>query len=590
MADSVVLVAIDFGTTYSGVAVQFWKDYRDDDPTNRILAHQIWNDGSKKVASNKTPTCLLLKSNGDIDSFGYEAERKFSDLCEDEDEDEKCWYFFRRFKMKLQDPEVLSTLSVSTMIRDEMGKEYRAIEVFSKSIQCLNMKLMEELNRMKTTVQPNDMFYILTVPAIWSDKAKDFMKKAAKMAGIDDDKLSISLEPESASLYCQYMPVERFLVGKEVQCSLAAPGTVYMIVDLGGGTADITVHQKLQNGKLRELHRACGGPWGGTAVDAYFIQLLSSIITPLAMAEFMNQRCGDYLELMRDFEVVKRVVDSSDKHFSIKIPVALEELARKHLNKSFKQAIADSPHASEMKVVSDKLRISANEARKLFARVIDKITGQMQQCFDDVNKMANPRDISLILMVGGFSESKYVQEMIKERFERTDGVRVLIPEEAGLAVLKGAVVFGRHPDSIESRVVRVTYGAEITPPFDPKKHDERKRTKDGKRCSNIFMAFMQRDTEFKQGQALSTIYHTTAPLQRTIALKIFSTEDTDVKYTDDVGSTFVGTLTMKLNAPTKELQDIRVDYLFGDTELKVVGTDMKTNNRCETVLTMNATE
>lgn len=30
-------------------------------------------------------------------------------------------------------------------------------------------------------------------------------------------------------------------------------------------------------------------------------------------------------------------------------------------------------------------------------------------------------------------------------------MKVLIPEEAGLAVLKGAVIFGRQPESIFSR-------------------------------------------------------------------------------------------------------------------------------------------
>lgn len=584
-----LVVAIDFGTTYSGYAFQFKTDYSKDDPTHKIYSPQTWNDGKIQVASMKTPSCLLLNSDGEIDSFGYEAERKFVDLCEDGEQ--LNWYFFKRFKMKLQDSQVLANLSSTTTIRDEQNKDYPAIQVFSKSIECLRSKLLFELNKSADMkVQESDVVYVLTVPAIWSDKAKDFMRNAAKLAGIPDERLLISLEPEAASLYCQYLPVDRFSVGGEAQCSLAASGTVYMIVDLGGGTADITVHEKLVNGRLREVHSACGGPWGGTAVDAYFIQLLTAVVTPLAMSEFMYQHCGDYLDLMRDFEVIKRSIDStSDRKFNIKLPVTLSDITKTYLKKSFKEALADSPHASEMEVVGDKLRMSADEARNLFIRVVDKIISQMERCFDEVSKMGSQRAISLILMVGGFSESKFVQEKIKERFEGNGGVRVLIPEESGLAVLKGAVVFGRQPESIVSRKLRYTYGAEITPPFDPSKHDENKRTKDGKRCNNVFRAFMERGTEFQQGQALSTIYHTTTPFQKTIGLKIFCTEqDADIKYTTDEGCTFVGTLTMKLNTPTKELQDLKVEYVFGGTELKVVGTEVKTNNRCETVLKMNA--
>ena len=45
----------------------------------------------------------------------------------------------------------------------------------------------------------------------------------------------IALEPEAASLYCQFMPVSRFASGAaESQASLAKPGTVYMVTDLGG--------------------------------------------------------------------------------------------------------------------------------------------------------------------------------------------------------------------------------------------------------------------------------------------------------------------------------------------------------------------
>ena len=40
-------------------------------------------------------------------------------------------------------------------------------------------------------------------------------------------------------------------------------GSSYMVVDCGGGTVDITVHELAgAGGKLRELYRASGGPHG----------------------------------------------------------------------------------------------------------------------------------------------------------------------------------------------------------------------------------------------------------------------------------------------------------------------------------------
>ena len=35
-----------------------------------------------------------------------------------------------------------------------------------------------------------------------------------------------------------------------------------MIVDCGGGTTDITVHQTDIGGRLKEIHRPSGGPYG----------------------------------------------------------------------------------------------------------------------------------------------------------------------------------------------------------------------------------------------------------------------------------------------------------------------------------------
>ena len=35
-----------------------------------------------------------------------------------------------------------------------------------------------------------------------------------------------------------------------------------MIVDCGGGTTDITVHQIDNGGRIKEIHKAVGGPFG----------------------------------------------------------------------------------------------------------------------------------------------------------------------------------------------------------------------------------------------------------------------------------------------------------------------------------------
>ena len=49
-------------------------------------------------------------------------------------------------------------------------------------------------------------------------------------------------------------------------------GTRYIVVDCGGGTVDMTVHElDTKMGTLKELYKATGGPYGsvGTLIDIY---------------------------------------------------------------------------------------------------------------------------------------------------------------------------------------------------------------------------------------------------------------------------------------------------------------------------------
>lgn len=54
--------------------------------------------------------------------------------------------------------------------------------------------------RFSTALQTMDLEYILTVPAVWSDKAKDLTMQAAHRAGISPASLGLLSEPEAAAV------------------------------------------------------------------------------------------------------------------------------------------------------------------------------------------------------------------------------------------------------------------------------------------------------------------------------------------------------------------------------------------------------
>jgi hypothetical protein len=80
---------------------------------------------------------------------------------------------------------------------------------------------------------------------------------------------------------------------------------------------------------------------------------------------------------------------------------------------------------------------------KLFTPTIDSIITLMKNTLS--NRSTN--GVSNILMVGGFSECPLIQEAVQKAFR---GKRIIIPEDAGMSVLKGAILFGHRPDYIRS--------------------------------------------------------------------------------------------------------------------------------------------
>lgn len=97
-----IVVALDFGTTYSGYAFSFI------DKPHEILTNQVWNCQKYNLASIKTPTCLLInKTNKDDYRFGYEAEDDYADMQTGDTGKADNYYFFDRFKMELHVQKVL---------------------------------------------------------------------------------------------------------------------------------------------------------------------------------------------------------------------------------------------------------------------------------------------------------------------------------------------------------------------------------------------------------------------------------------------------------------------------------------------------
>ena len=79
---------------------------------------------------------------------------------------------------------------------------------------------------------------MVTVPAIWRQQAKQFMREAAYQAGIasprQPDQLVIALEPEAASVYCRKLKMNQ-LVGDRSGLQEEVEDSVLVMEDAGVG-------------------------------------------------------------------------------------------------------------------------------------------------------------------------------------------------------------------------------------------------------------------------------------------------------------------------------------------------------------------
>ncbi|XP_021367114.1 heat shock 70 kDa protein 12B-like [Mizuhopecten yessoensis] len=566
-SDNYLLVAaIDFGTTYSGYAFSTKHDFRTD-PTQMSLVQ--WVAGSAGMVSQKASTCVLFKPDRTFHSFGYEAEDKYLNLTLDKDHED--WYLFRRFKMNLYN----TKLDREVQLTDYSGeKKMPLIDVISATIAYLKSKLMKQCREQGTGVNDSEVRWVLTVPTIWTDPAKQLMREAAEKAGLDKRQLILCLEPEAASVFCKHIPVGKRVFGDRVEFQA---GSKYMVIDAGGGTIDITVHKVQKDGHLREILVASGGDWGGTKVDEAFESYLEDIIGKQAFGQFKSDHLYDLLDLMRRFEVKKRLnkVKHSDK-VTVSIPSSLLSTYNKlNPGQNIKENIAKNERfSSHVEFFGDKLRLSGTKTASLFDESIEQIVYHVSKLLRD----PKVRGISAILMVGGYSECPLLLDAIRHI---AGGVQLIVPNEAGLAVLKGAVVIGHSPSTISERICKFTYGVETHLPFKKRKHKNEYRVIDesGKKlCSFAFDRFVKKGNAVKfHEHAQARRYVPVTASQTSIVFSIYASNNEKPVYVTDANCQKIGEIKVDMPDTTRGLKRVVcVSMCFGGSEIDIKAVDEDT--------------
>lgn len=577
-----LVAAIDFGTTYSGFAYMSYNDFADKSTANKDkkVSAPKWSSG--QLLSQKTATALLLKPDKSFASFGFDAEQKFSSLASAEDEkddpdiklgDHTKWYFFRRFKMLLHNNPALRR---DTKILDESKKPLNAMTVFSECIKYLKNEIHKHVNKQLSGVKTTDIRYVLTVPAIWDEDSKQFMEEAADQAGIPLDQLCIALEPEAAAILCKELALERNEVDGVASFSKTRAGTKFMVADLGGGTADITVFERQEDDSLEEISPASGGPWGGTNIDLEFETCLKSLLTPKVMDAFQMQSKGEYIEFMNEFEIKKREAKIDKSSVTLALPVSLVDTVSANSNaKNIQELIDRSQYREDVKLLKgNKLKFQGSLFNKLFKNTIDGIVEHI----DTILKTDVKGNVDRIIVVGGFADCELLQKAIHEKFH---GKQVVIPQEAGLAVLKGAVIYGHMPEAVSARTARYTYGIQSWPEFVEGTHPNSKRVlMDGVyRCKDVFFVFIRKGQKIKPNFRKSQVFQALKPEEQSLECTVYISKDEYPEFITDSSCKALGILQVPLPdyRPGRSLQ-VEETLIFGGTCLHVEARELNSPN------------
>ena len=223
---------------------------------------------------------------------------------------------------------------------------------------------------------------------------------------------------------------------------------------------------------------------------------------------------------------------------------------------------------NEITLINDKLGFNADLMIKLFRPTIDSIITLMKNTLS--NRSTN--GLSTILMVGGFSECPLIQDAVQAAFPDK---RIIIPEDAGMSVLKGAVLFGHRPDFIRSRVMKCSYGVKTNIPFDKRRHDVKQKVlMDGEeKCDNIFSQIIEKDQMVEAGTKVLKSYFTPYPHQDVMDFFIYVSENQYPSYVYDDGCSLLCRPTITFPETCAERRWVEVEYIFGNTEIGMTTVD-----------------
>ena len=454
-----LIVGVDFGTTYSGVAAVYSATPDDLD----II--KTW-PGGNGITSDKVPTEIAYDpptTTADVTSVQKPNGRaprqiRWGFQFKPEEPRLRCIKLFLDRNQKL--PHFVSPLETAAQLRK---CERTVMDAVSDFLTKIYQHTIETLTRRygESFMSTTKVDFILTVPAVWSDAAKNATLQAAERAGMGSrHELKLISEPEAAAVYTL----------KTIQPSGLKMADNFVVCDAGGGTVDLIAYRVTQVYPLRVEESAVGT--GGLCGSA-----------------FLNYRFEDHVKARIGSERYNTMREKKPKTWMMGLRY-FEEFVKRNFNEEEHSEVnvpfPGLPDDEEAGLDSGFLIMTAEQVKEIFEpvikQVVELVEGQVQAV-----KEKNGR-VSGIILVGGFGQSNYLYTRLKQHFNSappppyteqpthevarasSQSVEVLQPLHAWTAVVRGAVLRGAEGSMVEKRRSRWHYGTSYATVFDESRH------------------------------------------------------------------------------------------------------------------------
>ncbi|KAK2628111.1 hypothetical protein QTJ16_002757 [Diplocarpon rosae] len=524
-----LIVGIDFGTTFSGVAFAF--------ATNSEAKEDIITEwpGAGSYTKQKIPTVLYYDQYQKVVGWGPDIADALAPTGYPKPGVQKVEWF--KLQLMLSGNTYIDPINLPPLPPGKSEVDVAADYLF-KLRQAMRTQLQKALGEVFNREERNIRYY-LTVPAIWNDAGKAATRAAAIQAGFlrdeNDNRLTLITEPEAAALFCSKAGLLNLKVHDAV-----------LIVDCGGGTVDLIAYEVEEESPftVSECTAGSGDSCGSTALNRNFSNILRTKIRKMKLPDGSKTAGRVYAKCIMDFE--NRIkADFRNNNQKWAVDVGIE---------------AEFPEAG---IEEGYMTFTNEEILQCFEPVVNRILELVRNQIIAIQ--AQNRSLQNVLVVGGFGASEYLFQQIKLHVPPQFQAKVVRPMDSVAAIVKGAVTAGITERVVTSRVARRHYLMATLQPFKEGHHPEAYRVPslDGKdRCKFTRQIFVQKGQRVKIGEPVKvSFFRQVAPGATLMYEDILYACDDDVcpEYTKDPRVKEVVTLTSDLSRKNLEKDFERMD-------------------------------